>query len=179
MVYTTNGLMPSEFDPTINRVCRTLAASGVSDSEISEDMHFLTELMLTIGNSDASIPMEETTWMMDLAFIGLLYHRHMPWIDEHDGHVGRPDFGAADYVATLTALSNALIEQAGVSKDTIKRTAIIATARVLPHLRLLPSGVDGGDEDALLHRQWLALSCIGALVHHHLPGTSEPPPRKE
>jgi hypothetical protein len=172
----TNGAIPSEFDPTTNSLLQTIMFFGVSEDELRADQDFLVDVMLMIGSTDPrTTTMEQTVAVMDVAFIGLLYHRHIPFIDEDTDELVRPDIAPADYTVTLSILSNALIEQTGMDPTTIIETTMDAANYVLPHLRH-PDSLD--KDGTLLHVQFLALSMIGMLVHRHVPTTHDKP-RKE
>ena len=165
-----NGAIPSEFDPTTNSLLQTIQFFGVSDEELRADQEFLVDIMLMIGSYTSTA--EQTVAVMDVAFIGLLYHRHIPFIDEDSDELVRPDIAPADYTVTLSILSNALIEQTGMDPMTIIETTMDAANYVLPHLRH-PDSLD--KDGTLLHVQFLAMSMIGMLVHRHVPTTHNHP----
>lgn len=172
MTWSTNGLLPTEFDKTTDRLMRTVASFGVEDEAIRDDQDFLVNLMASVSNDDPNITMQETIWVMDVAFIGLLYHRHMPFLDEDDVRFN-PERGAADYTFTLTAVSNAIVHQLNVTKEDIVDVSNEVCARVLRHLRRPDDLSD--PESLILHRQWLALSILGMIIHRFIPSTSTHP----
>ena len=170
MSMQANGAIPSEFDPTTNSLLQTIQFFGVSDEELRADQEFLVNVMLMIGSYTSTA--EETVAVMDVAFIGLLYHRHIPFIDEDTDELVRPVMEPAEYTTTLSILSNALVEQMGLDPRLIMEAASDAAEYVLPHLR----NPDSLDKDGtLLHVQFLAMSMIGMLVHRYVPTTHNHP----
>lgn len=171
----TNGRFPSEFDPTTNAVLRTIQHFGTTEEELLADQDFLVDMMMMIGSDDARIPVEDTIPVMDLAYIGLIYHRHIPFVDDETNQVFHPVDDPAGYTDTLSILATALIDDMGVSVDDIFEASADSSHFVLPHLRP-PESID--EEGTRLHTQFLALAMIGMLVHRFVP-TIHARPRKE
>lgn len=175
------GAMPTEFDPTTRVMLATMAHMGVSDKTLEEDMVFLTDLFSLVASRDTSIPMQLTTEVLDCAFIGLVYHRHMPFEivnspGDEDGVVGIPDREANNYVFTATALSRGLM-QAG-DANAMQVMAATMEGAILARRHLLDLPEDASDDDKELSKQFLALASIGMLVHRLAP-TSKKPPRTQ
>lgn len=171
MCISTTGMFPSEYDDTTNRVLRTVQAFGVTDEEIQDDQLFLVTMLEQIGIVYGEF--QDTIKAMDLAFIGLLYHRHMPFrASEDDDTLVQPRKGPADYTGTLSAVSTALIQQAGIPPQVISQTANDAARLALEHLRK-PDSFER--DDLTLHTQWIALSVIGLMVHRLMPSTHDNP----
>jgi hypothetical protein len=125
------GLFPNEFDRTTSAVLHTVQALGVPDKAIEEDQNFLVDLMLTVGGVADDSDTADTVAAMDCAFIGLLYHRHMPFMMSHeDGAVKAPEREATDYAFTL----NGRIEHAGTPVQPARRPRVAhACRRALRH----------------------------------------------
>lgn len=166
------GLFPNEFDRTTTAVLHTVQALGVTDEQIERDQEFLCDLMVTVGGISDDSTTEDTVAAMDCAFIGLLYHRHMPFIDSEDGATIHPARGATDYATTLTAVANGLISGFGVSPSHIQRAAEEGTVLATRNLRVPPSSKP---EDIVLHTHVIALFVIGMLVHRLMPTTPHHP----
>ena len=173
----TTGMFPSEFDPTTNAVLRTIQHFGTTDDELRADQEFLVNMMELIGSIDAVdiFTPDETIAVMDLVYIGLIYHRHIPFVDDDTNEVFHPVDDPVGYTDTLSILATALIDDMGVSMDDILEASADSSHFVLPHLRP-PDSID--EEGTRLHVQFLALAMIGMLVHRFVP-TIHARPRKE
>ncbi len=169
MPWQVSGMYPTEFDPTTNLVLRTLQAVGVTEKEVEDDQNFLVDLMHSVGNIDMS--QSEVIEAMDVAFIGLLVHRHLPYYDEDTGTMMRPTIGPAEYTLTMNVLANMLMEM-GIPQDIVERTANEGTRRAMTALRPPESFKD---EALVLHVHATALFVIGILVHRLMPTTYEMP----
>jgi len=174
-MFQTTGLFPSEFDPTTNAVLRTIQeVMKVPEEELIADQHFLADIMLMIGAYNVSaIPMESTVHVMDMAYIGLLYHRHIPFINEDTNEKVLLSAGdPSAYTKTLSMLSTALVTQQGVSPEQIMETASDAASEAIQHLRR----PDTLDADGLrLHTDFIAMCILGLMVHRLIPTTEVPP----
>lgn len=166
----TNGLFPSEFDETTDRVLRTLLLFGVTEEEVVQDQEFLCDLMLATAKVVGE--QKDTMRVMDCAFIGLLYHRHMPFLDRDDDSVMRPERSPNDYTFTLNAVMHALISQVGIPKTVAMRTVEEGASLIIPHLTE-PESYD--DDGTALHVQLIALTATGMLIHRLMPSTSHHP----
>jgi hypothetical protein len=162
-----SGFAPSQFDRTLARVLRTIETFDVSDDEILLDQEFLHDLVLQVGMKD-NAPNDGID-LLDCAFIGLLYHRHMPFLDPHTDETVPPDRAPNEYGWTLRAVGSALIHQVGIPRNLVERTLEEGADISAPYLR-----VDTAS-DITLHIQVIMLCCIGMLIHRLLPGTSTPP----
>lgn len=169
-----NGLFPSEFDATTNAVLATVQALGITVEELQADQHFLSDMMLVIGSTHAqTITMDETIHVMDMAYIGLIYHRHMPFVDEDtDEKVQLSDRDPVAYTETLSMLSTALIQQFGVNPEQIMDAASDAAAEAIRHLRR-PDTLD--DDGLRLHTDFIAMCILGLIVHRLCPTTHNHP----
>lgn len=171
-MWQVNGMFPTEFDTTTNSVLRTLQHVGVEADEIRKDQEFLVDLMTTVGRRNMTN--EEAIEAMDVTFIGLLVHRHMPYLDEDTGLFMRPNIGPTEYTLTMNVIGNMLIEL-GIPVDVVERTANEGTQRAMKALRPPESF---RDESLVLHVHVTALFVIGILVHRLMPTTEEPPPAR-
>ena len=172
MAWGTSGMYPTEFDRTTNLVLRTIQAAGTTDWEIAEDQSFLCDLMQSVGKSDADQSMHETMEAMDVAFIGLLVHRHLPYRDGDTGEITRPaEKGPANYTFTMNIVANMLIE-VGIPPSVVEMTANEGAARAVQHMRPPESF---RDEALTLHTHVVALFVIGILVHRLMPTTTDHP----
>lgn len=172
--------IPTEFDSTTNALMNTLSSMGVSDATLEEDMTFLTDMFMLITRQDPeNIDPEHTTRVLDCAFLGLLYHRHMPFqIQEDDGTIGAlkiPERAPNDYAFTLNAVTQALVRQVGVNPGHIAIVGLEGGALGRSHMRNLPDDLPEDHPDIELHKQFLALTMLGMLVHRLLPHTSTSP----
>jgi hypothetical protein len=163
--------MATEFDPTTNALLNTLSHFGVSDLELKADQDFICELMETVtesmsgGDDDMHI-----IRLMDCAYLGLLWHRHMPY--EVDGELKRPEqVGPNDYVKTLAVVS------ASLHKDGVARHAIMAGATEGAMLARshMKDPEDRDPEDEPLLRDILSLCSLGMVLHRLLPHHDQPP----
>jgi hypothetical protein len=170
MPVQTNGKFPSEFDETTDRVLRTLFAFGVTDQQIEMDQEFLCDLMLATAKVEGT--QADTIRVMDCAFLGLLYHRHMPFLDPDDDSVITPEREPNDYTFTLNAVMHALIEQVGIPKTVAMRTVEEGARLVVPHLKEPETYEPDG---TTLHVQLIALTATGMLIHRLMPSTSRHP----
>jgi hypothetical protein len=174
-VFLTNGIMPSEFDPTTDALLRTIqVVMEVPEEVLAADQQFLCDVLNVIGSSHAGrITMEQTIHVMDMAYIGLIYHRHMPFINEEtDEKVLLSADDPAAYTKTLSMLSTALVQQQGVSPEQIMDTASDAAAEAIQHLRQ-PDSLD--HEGLRLHTDFIAMCILGLMVHRLIPSTTEVP----
>ena len=163
----TNGMFPTQFDETTNALFRTLELLGVSDEELLDDRAFLANLMAVVGRPDPAIPVEDTIELMDVAYIGLIYHRHIPFIDEDTGQMEMAHEGdLTAYSKTLARLSQAIVEVTGAPPDTIMECAKEAAEVTVQHLRE-PESTDA--EGLRLHTDIIAMVIIGLLVHRFVP----------
>lgn len=172
--------IPTEFDSTTNAIMHTLTAMGVEDATLEEDMSFLTNMFMAVTRTDPeNVEPEHTTRVLDCAFIGLLYHRHMPFqILESDGTIGEltiPERAPNDYVFTLNAVTQALVRQVGINPGHIAIVGLEGGTLGRSHLRDLPEGLSDDDPDVELHKQFMALVMLGMLVHRLLPRTTTSP----
>lgn len=163
-----SGLAPSQFDRTLSRVLRTIEKFDVTDEEILLDQEFLHDLVLQVGLSNTAP--NDGIDLLDCAFIGLLYHRHMPFLDPETDEPVTPDRALNEYAWTLKAVGSALIHQVGIPRNLVLRALEEGADFSAPYLR-----VDQDTPDVDLHVQVITLCCIGMLIHRLLPGTSTPP----
>lgn len=163
-----SGELPSKFDRTLSRVLRTIETFDVTDEEVLADQDFLLSLVEQVGLAD-NAPNEGVD-LLDCAFIGLLYHRHMPFLDPEDDRPIMPDRAPNEYGWTLKALGSALIHQVGIPRNLVERAIEEGANDAAPYLC-----VDQHTSDLTLHTQVLTLCCIGMLIHRLLPGTTTPP----
>jgi hypothetical protein len=163
MPFATSGIFPTEFDATTDAILATVQALGATDAELVADQEFVVELFIQVGNP-AGPP--DADWMgtMDCVFIGLIYHRHMPFYNE-DGERFRPERGDADYVFTLSAVSNALARQVGATPEQVTAIAIEAMDKLMPQMKPV-------EDLHELHTQVMALMILGMLVHRLMPHTN-------
>lgn len=173
-MFLTNGTMPSEFDATTDALLRTIqVVMHVSQEELEADQQFLCDLLNVIGNPDPSITMEEMIHVMDMAYIGLIYHRHIPFIDRDTNEkVLLSADDPAAYTKTLSMLSTALVEQQGVTPEQIMVVATEAGQEGAHHLRM-PDDFD--HESMRLHTDFIAMCVLGLMVHRLIPSTTEVP----
>jgi len=172
----TTGLFPSQFDPTIDAVLATVQALGTTPTELEADQEFLLDVMNLIAVTDPSVmPLESTIEFLDVAYIGLVYHRHMPFLDDETGEMRRVTDDPMEYIATLSALSIGLIREQGLPPEALVDLTSEAAAFTLPHLRR-PGTLDM--DGTKLHRDMLAMVLIGLIVHRFLP-TTDHHPRKD
>jgi hypothetical protein len=172
MTFETSGRWPTEFDRTTNVVLHTIQAAGTTEKEIEQDQEFLCDLMMMVGRNDASRSMKDTIEAMDIAFIGLLVHRHLPYRDEETGEVTRPEQAkGSNYVFTMNVVVNMLIEH-GLPKSVIENVASEGASKAMLNLRP-PESFD--NESLILHTHVVALFVIGMLIHRLMPTTSEHP----
>lgn len=171
MTWQTTGNMPTEFDPTTDRLLASLASLGVTDEELSEDQNFLVELMMQVGKAEGDKPDDDDfIAVMDCAYIGLVYHRHMPFIVDSGEKLTVPQMpgkGPNDYYSTLSALSNALVRSVpGLTKDGIKALAAGACMRALRWMNRDPEVMD-------LAKHFLAMTSLGYLIHTYIDELTE------
>lgn len=176
MVVVTTGLFPTEFDGTTDALCRTLDAFGVPDQVLHEDQEYVYNLMMSVGDASPTIPLDSTMEAMDLLFIGLIYHRHMPFEDAKTGEMITFGKDNSEYTKTLALLSLALHEQVGINPEQIMEVASEAARFIVGHLT--PPKSDSPD-DFDLHREVIALATVGLLVHRYLPRSEARPDRKK
>jgi len=174
-MFQTNGILPSEFDPTTDALLRTIqVVMEVSEEELVADQGFLCDLLNMIGSTNAGhITTEQTIHVMDMAYIGLIYHRHIPFINEDTGE--KVLFSADDpaaYTKTLSMLSTALVQQQGVTPEQIMDTATDAAAEAIQNLRR-PDSLD--NEGLRLHTDFIAMCVLGLMVHRLIPTTTDVP----
>lgn len=173
MVVGTTGMFPTEFDSTIDALCATLDVLGVSDVELHADQQYVFDLIAEVGDSDPSIPFDASMKLMDLMFIGLIYHRHMPFLNADRTPVDEPHGDETkDIAQTLGMLSRALSRDFGVSHAQITEAATEGGNFAVSHLGPLFS-MD--DEHTERPRQVIALVCLGLLVHRFIPHTPDAP----
>jgi hypothetical protein len=171
-VFSTSGLHPTEFDVTTDRVLTTIYAAGTTSKQIVEAQDFVCDLLMMVGKNHPSIPEEETIECLDIAFIGLLVHRHMPYKDAETGRLFRPDIADNDYGVTLTNLVNVIIQGLGVGIERVAEVVTEGGNRAVRHMRP-PDSFD--DDGVALHAQVVALFVIGLLTHRLMPTTPYPP----
>lgn len=174
-MFQTTGMFPSEFDDTTNALLRTIQiVMHVPEETLVQDQEFLCDMLTLIGTTQVGkITTEQTIHVMDMAYIGLLYHRHMPFVREETGEkVQLSQHDPAGYTKTLSMLSTALVQQQGVSPDQIMEVAGDAAQEAIMHLRA-PETLD---RDGLqLHTDFIAMCITGLMVHRLIPTTEEPP----
>jgi hypothetical protein len=172
MPFQTTGMFPTEFDVTTDRVLRTIQEAGTTDKEIDTDQDFLLDLMQMVGKHHPSISMHETMEAMDIAFIGLLVHRHMPYRDDDTGELFRPSMEPNNYLLTASNMATMLINDFDVPLDVLREVLNDATRRAVRHMRPPKSFSEDG---VALHTHVVALFIIGMLTHRLMPTTNEPP----
>jgi len=172
MPFEPSGFLATEFDDTTGRVLRTIQAAGVTDEEIEEDQDFTVTLLMEVGKNHPSIPPKEVIEAMDLAFIGLLVHRHLPYKDADTGALYHPEIEPNNYTFTASVLVNMLIEEFAVPVADIDATVNEASERAIRHMRPPTSFTDEG---LALHTHVMALFVIGLLTHRFMPTTETPP----
>lgn len=168
----TDGSMATEFDPTTNALLNTVTHMGVSDVELTADQTFIADLMLAVNGSltMGEDPMH-TIRLMDCMYIGLVWHRHMPY--EVDGEVKRPtSIGPGDYTHTLTIVSNAMARDHGMSKGQVMVAAAEGGYLARSHMKDV---AERNPDDEPLLRDILALTALGMILHRLLPTTNQPP----
>jgi hypothetical protein len=171
MPIRTTGMFPSEYDDTTNALLQTVQLFGTTDKDIEDDQLFLVDLMMTIGASPHQT-MADTINAMDVAFLGLIYHRHMPYEDEN-GDMVMPDRAPNDYVRTLNLLANSIVSEVGVPLPMVTMCANDAAEMCMSHMRR-PDSLN----ETTLHEHMLALFVIGLLIHRFIPLSDEPPTTK-
>lgn len=173
MLHTT-GLFPTEFDDTTNALFMTIeVAMGVPDEELIKDQQFLCDMLGLIGRSHPDADDDEMIHVMDMAYIGLIYHRHMPFIrEETNEKVLLSERDPAGYTKTISMLSTALVQQQGVDPALILEAAGDAAQEGIRYLRR-PETLD--NEGLRLHTDFIAMCILGLLVHRLIPTTDVPP----
>lgn len=169
-----NGTMPTEFDPTTQALLNTINREGVPDSVIEEDMNFMIDLFMQVSSRDERIPQQRTTEVLDCAFIGLLYHRHMPFqITRQDGTEEKgtldEDRAGNDYLFTLNALCTALTRDYGKSPSEVTVVGLEGAMLMRSHLMDIPDDTPNDDPTKVLMIQVLTLGTLGMTVHRLLP----------
>lgn len=168
MVQQTTGSNATEFDRTTDAILHTIQALGVTDEQVLEDQNFLVDLFAEVSvQTVEGIEPIRTIEVLDCAFIGLLYHRHMPFRDT-EGETFYPERSPNDYIFTLNALSSGVVDQLGVSKVSLLKAGAEGALLARSHMR------DDLVEDDL-GMQFLALSTLGMIVHRLVPFTREKP----
>jgi hypothetical protein len=176
MPWATTGNWETEFDRTTNVLLKTIQHMGVPDEDIEADQHFLVDMMNTVGRAIEEESMHEFIEHMDVAFIGLLYHRHMPFLDEDGGKITYPDTSPNDYAVTMSLVLTALERQIGIPKDLLTRGIERGSDHALKMLRR-PESFD--DESLVLHTHVVAMCIIGMLIHLYMPFTDKTPEEQQ
>jgi hypothetical protein len=176
----TTGPIATEFDTTTGALVRGLQTLGVTEETVHGDMEFVANVFQEVvkaGDRPLRSP-KETTEALDCAFIGLLYHRRMPFqMQEPDGSMGGleiPKRADNDYIFTLTAVTNALVRQ-GVANNMQIMTA--ATEGALLARAHMPD-IDKKTIDPVIYElrsHFLTMCTIGMIVHRLMPHSSTPP----
>lgn len=169
MTMRMSGLFPSEYDATTQALFNTLQGYGVSDRVLQEDMEFVASFFAEVGTSFER-GIQDTMEVMDVAYIGLIYHRHMPFLDDETGEPERPDKAPNNYARTFGMLAQALEEQQGIESEQIVDAANAGADLAARNMR--PSAII---ETADLALQFTVIVSIGMVVHRLLPHTPNPP----
>lgn len=166
--------MPTEFDPTTDALLRTITVLGVTDEQLHADMDFLTDFFTQVSSHDVkNIPAQRTTEVLDCAFIGLVYHRHMPFKDFETEETIRPPRDPNNYTFTLSAVSASLARDRGLSAEQIAQAAMEGGLLGKSHLN---RDTDESDEQQVeLRRQFLAMCMLGMIIHRLMWTTEEEP----
>ncbi len=174
MVFRVNGTFPTEFDETTNAVLATLQSLGTTQEELEADQQFLIDILHMVGAyDDPNFTTDAMIHVMDMAYIGLIYHRHMPFVDESTNEKVRlSEQYPVGYTKTLSMLSSALEEQHDVTAEQIMQCAGDAAVEAIQWLRR-PETLD--KEGLRLHTDFIALCILGLMVHRLIPTTTTTP----
>jgi hypothetical protein len=163
------------FEPTIAAVLNSLVALDVPQEDVEADAMHIEALMVTckesiLTDSDPRILYN----VMDLAFIGVIYHRHMPFIDADTGERFVPSEKTTprSYSATAKGLGSALVTQEGIRPGHVD---LAMMQGALLARTIIRDEKDRNPEDEQLLQDLMSACGLGMIVHLLLPTTSESP----
>lgn len=165
-----------DYSATVVALNNTVAALGIQEQTLRDDAAFISHMIHYFNErGDLVQPLDRETLfaVMDCAFVGLVYHRHMPYLDPEDNDVSyTPEPGSTDYTKTVTMLMKALSDSHVASPAEALRASIQGA---LVGRRLFSDEGQRNEEDADLMKDFMNLCGIGHMVHALLPSTNERP----
>ncbi len=160
--------LKTEYDPTTSALLNTLEQYGLTNEQLEEDKTFLTMVMMTVGLVVPLPDPSHTTQVLDVCLLGLLYHRHMPFIHP-DGTARRPERADDDYLGTLNALTAGILAAGDADISDLAAVAARVNHLLKPHIN-----TDEGNE--VLAQHMYTIATIGMIVHTLVPVTDDLPP---